>query len=391
MTFWIVTLLMVLASIIWIAYFLYKPLSQKNTQTKDSNIILYKQKLSELENDLNLGVLDKKQFDNAKTDLDNTLYYETHKNINIDKIHKTNNVFTLIVTLFFIVLVSYGIYYEIGNNSIINKIEQDNNTDIPTMGQLLAKLESNLVKNPNNVVAWNMLARSYFAMNNIAKSIAAYKKSYAIDANNEETLLGYASALAASQENQFIGKPVELITKALKINPNNIQALWLAGFVAYQQGKYDMAQTTWKHAYSLAEDNSPEKEILAKYLADIQKLKNEKNEKSDIHINITLDIDKEYKNKIAKTDTIFVYVKNANGSPMPLAVKRYNIDNIPNKITLTDDDSMMPTNKISQVNEVIITVRISKTAKINKGNNDKIIKSKVIKPKQNPNIKLTIK
>ena len=58
---------------------------------------------------------------------------------------------------------------------------------------------------------------------------------------------------------------------------------------------------------------------------------------------------------------MFVYAKAASGPPMPLAVQRLRVEQLPATVTLTDGMGMLPNMKLSQFPQVIVGARISKS------------------------------
>ena len=59
------------------------------------------------------------------------------------------------------------------------------------------------------------------------------------------------------------------------------------------------------------------------------------------------------------TTTVFLIVRPANGSPMPLAVKRFALSDLPAEVTLSDADAMMPGRSITGAGSVEIIARAS--------------------------------
>jgi cytochrome c-type biogenesis protein CcmH len=57
--------------------------------------------------------------------------------------------------------------------------------------------------------------------------------------------------------------------------------------------------------------------------------------------------------------TVFVIARAAGGPPMPVAVERHSLQDLPLDITLDDGDSPMPTQKLSAMREVEVLARIS--------------------------------
>ena len=65
--------------------------------------------------------------------------------------------------------------------------------------------------------------------------------------------------------------------------------------------------------------------------------------------------------KGAATDTLFVFAREMNGPPMPVAIVRATKKDLPFAFRLDDSTSMMPSRKLSDVGMVVIVARISKS------------------------------
>jgi cytochrome c-type biogenesis protein CcmH len=65
--------------------------------------------------------------------------------------------------------------------------------------------------------------------------------------------------------------------------------------------------------------------------------------------------------KVEKTDSVFVYATDPQGSRMPIAIMKTKASSFPMSFELSDDLAMSPDRKLSQFSEVLIHVRISKS------------------------------
>lgn len=78
------------------------------------------------------------------------------------------------------------------------------------------------------------------------------------------------------------------------------------------------------------------------------------------------------------TTTVFLIVRPANGSPMPLAVKRFALSDLPTDVTLSDADAMMPGRTISGAGSVEIIARASVSGNVKAESGDYEARSGVL-------------
>lgn len=145
----------------------------------------------------------------------------------------------------------------------------------PTQQQIeanVAALAKRLEQNPNDVQGWSMLARSYTSMDKFTEASAAYAKATAIKTDDAGLWADYAFALAMANDRKLEGQPLELINKALKLEPDNPKALQLAGSAAFEAKNYKQAIDYWQR---LLQNTSPDSEMgqaLTARIAEARKL-----------------------------------------------------------------------------------------------------------------------
>ncbi len=88
---------------------------------------------------------------------------------------------------------------------------------------------------------------------------------------------------------------------------------------------------------------------------------NNKQIKSASGIKVQVTLNDALKAKANSEDSIFIYAKAMQGPPMPLAVVRKKVKDLPITVTLNDAMAMMPTMTLSKFSKVRIGARISKS------------------------------
>ena len=79
------------------------------------------------------------------------------------------------------------------------------------------------------------------------------------------------------------------------------------------------------------------------------------------HIVVNVALDPKLKDSVGPNDTLFVFAKAAHGPPMPLAITRLTVAQLPARLTLTDAMGMVPGLTLSRFPQVVVGARISKS------------------------------
>jgi cytochrome c-type biogenesis protein CcmH len=219
-----------------------------------------------------------------------------------------------------------------------------------------------------------MLARSYKAMGRYDDAAKAYGRAGAFIDDEPALLADYADILVAVS-GTFVGKPRELITKALKRDPDHAHALWLSGTAEFEAGKFNQAIGDWERLLKQLPPDSDEARSVQGSIAEAvsrggkagaapaakapQKVGAGDTVKGRVELAAAL------KDKAAPSDTVMVIARPADGSRMPLAVLRAKVAELPLQFTLDDKLAMSPDHAISRHKEVSIEARISKTGMAN--------------------------
>ena len=384
MTIWFGVMLAL--SIAWAVWFLKRPLADNGVDLEQSNIDIGKQRKLELQADLAQGLIDQEQFEQALEEISNTLALEL-KQADSKILTKSNANIWIVVVVVLLPIFTISVYQNLSNYTPTSKSAA---IDLPplTLDQSVVKIEQHLKENPQDVKAWKMLGLSYFDLNKIEESLKAYEKAYQIDSSDPRLLVEYASALISANDDQFTPKPMGFIKKALEIEPNAPDALYLAGLFAANAQDFKLAKTLWNKALSALPEQSVDRQALVSILAELSRV-----ESGDISNTVTVNvvISDEILASRSADDYLMIYAKAAQGRPMPIAIQKLPIKAFNGQIVLSDMNSIMSDKLLSQHDKAIVVVRISSTGSAMKQADDLQVASEIITIADNPRVTLNLK
>lgn len=384
MTIWFGVMLAL--SIAWAVWFLKRPLADNGVDLEQSNIDIGKQRKLELQADLAQGLIDQEQFEQALEEISNTLALEL-KQADSKILTKSNANIWIVVVVVLLPIFTISVYQNLSNYTPTSKSAA---IDLPplTLDQSVVKIEQHLKENPQDVKAWKMLGLSYFDLNKIEESLKAYEKAYQIDSSDPRLLVEYASALISANDDQFTPKPMGFIKKALEIEPNAPDALYLAGLFAANAQDFKLAKTLWNKALSALPEQSVDRQALVSILAELSRV-----ESGDISNTVTVNvvISDEILASRSADDYLMIYAKAAQGRPMPIAIQKLPIKAFNGQIVLSDMNSIMSDKLLSQHDKAIVVVRISSTGSAMKQADDLQVASEIITIADNPSVTLNLK
>lgn len=390
MSLYFIFALMIVVSIVWLVWFLYRPLKNNNFNLEKSNIELSRQKQAELHNDLAQGLIDARVFDQAQADITQTLAIElTQNSTTLDTTQNKPSIGVVLFSTVFISVLSLGIYQALSPKTIaLNSVVQTPNLPL-SLEQSVVKVQAYIKDNPNDARAWQMLGLTYFELNDLEKSLSAYEKSYQLEPKNPRLLVEYASTIATKNNDDFSGRPIALIKQALTIEPNAPDALYMAGLFATSQQDFNLAKALWQRALNLLPDKSPDRLVLTDVLKQLAIIMGDSAPQSLHSVTINVIFSAEILASRAN-DYVMIYIKAAQGRPMPIAIRKIKLKDFSSQVILTDDDSVIPSLKLSQSGAVIAVVRLSQSGLAMRQTGDLQVLSTVIEVSDNPDVHLKV-
>ena len=319
------------------------------------NVSIYRDQLRELEADLAAGTLARGDYARARTEIEARLL-EDVREPDADAIRPAGRMAAVVVGAA-VPILALAFYIAVGAPAAV----QGDPQAVPAeqIEDMVVRLAARLRENPDDAEGWKLLGRSYAALGRFNEAIDAYAKAAVRTPRDAQLLADFADALAMARGQRLEGEPEKLILRALEIDPNNLKALALAGTAAYARKDFAAAAGYWQRMLPHVPPGSEDARVIGENVSQARTLA--RSEKQESGIKGTVSLSPELKGKAAPEDTVFVFARAAEGPPMPLAVARTRVRDLPYRFQLDDSMAMTPAMKISAFPRVIVAARVSKS------------------------------
>lgn len=345
------------------------------TSHQQLNAAIYRDQIAELERDRSEGALSEDDYRQARMELQRRALDDGAAAGDTAAVARAPKK-TLLAIGMALPLAAAGLYFLIGNPAGVLP-QQQHSVGAQQIEDMVARLATRLEKEPDNLEGWVMLARSYMAIRRLGEAEKAFDHAASLVEKDAQMLAVYADVAAANAGGNFAGKPMRLIEKSLKLDPDNLQALWLSGSAAFAQNRYDKAVTEWEHLLRLIPAESEDAKMLAANIAEARakggkalpapsapaKSATAKTAAPSAAQTVRgrVELAAAMKDKVAADAVLLVVAREAGGPRMPVAVMRARAADLPLEFALDDSMAVMPSRTISTVKEVEIEARVSKT------------------------------
>lgn len=297
--FWLVCAIFVAIALA----FILPPLLQSSPQTssgsddeqarKKANVDIYRDQISELEADVDNGIVSREQYQQDRDEIERRLLEDVATDVVKKGADKNNAALATSRTPVYAIalgipLIAVALYVQLGNRAALSdapaatttggQASLDSSAQPP--GQMsqagieanVAKLAARLEQNPSDVQGWIMLGRSYLNLEKYKEASNAYAKASALKPDDADLLGDYAFALGMANGQRLQGQPLDLINKALKLDPENPKALELAGSAAFEAKNYGQAIDYWQKLLQKTPPNTELGEALSQRISEAKSL-----------------------------------------------------------------------------------------------------------------------
>lgn len=248
----------------------------------------------------------------------------------------------------------------------------------PGLAQAAQTLAAKLRDNPQDGEGWALLARTHRAMEDFAAAAQAYERAIALLPENASLLVEAAESKGLSSSSRTLqGQPEQWVDRAIELEPENQDALFLKGLARAQADDPAAAESTWERLLKLMEPGSESqqavvaqlnivrarlgKEALATPAAAAPPEAPSAPASKAPGIDVTVRLADSLAGRVDADDVLFVFARAEQGPPAPLAIQRLAAAAIPVALRLDETMGMIAGMSLAQFPKVVVGARISKS------------------------------
>lgn len=333
------------------------------------NVTLYQERLQDLQTQHAAGALNADQLASGRDEAARELLADT-EGVLAQPIQRSLGGKIPLVAALLMPLLGYGLYQHWG---AIDDVERARTfAEQPkTIEEMTARLEAAVKNDPKSAESWYFLGRTYMAQERAADAAAAFEQAIGVAGREPELLGQWAQALYFAGDKQWTPQLQALTDEALKADPAEVTSLGLLGIAAYESGQFQQAIDHWQQLVAVLPSEDPSRQAIQ---GGIDRAREQLGTPAADAVPVTgqgltvkVALAAELQAKVQPGDAVFIFARAVSGPPMPLAVKRLTVADLPAEVSLSDSDAMMPQLKISGFEQVQLVARISRSGNATAG------------------------
>ena len=262
---------------------------------------------------------------------------------------------------------SLGLYRQegaVGDLALYTAIQSVRNTPDATPATLVARLEDQAERQPDNPKVWLTLAPLYRDAGRLDRASASLRRAIALTGRRPELLARLAQIEFFAAGRTLTDKVQSLIDETLSRDPRQPIVLGLLGVAAFDGQHYDRAIDYWRRAMAGYDDDAAVAALKRGIAIARQRQggqgKAREGGGSATSLRIRVSLADALRERAAPDDSVFVVARDVDGKLPPLAVERLRVADLPRTVTLGDADAMTLRARLSTVDRVRLVVRVSK-------------------------------
>lgn len=400
---WLVLALLTLLAVSFVIYPLIrtapKPISDEvygaEGVVQRANVVLFKEQLADLERQLFDGDIDNAQYAELVAEQKRLLLVDASELIEgaddstqekvptspsdsatgvVEKGKPDRGAWLIMASLLLVPLLAFSLYQMLGASDdvdIAELLQRHSSASISTEDyasigkKIQRKISRRLESKPGDVFYRVTLARLQMEDNNFPAAKKSYEQALKWSPDNAELMAEYAQVLYFVADSKFEGEPGAALDKALSMDPNNRTALGLQGIRAFGDENYALAIKSWQTALRAINPASQQAQALQSGILRAKKLLgnnvSDNNAPGEKLPSLLIKVSLSQELKASPDQSVYVFAREWQGKPMPLAVVKLSVADLPASVILDDSMAMPGGESLSSASSIQVVARVSST------------------------------
>ena len=361
--FWIAAGVLLLISLAFVLLPAWRGRQQQTEEDRTAlNVALYQERIAELERQESEGELSAEQLAAARDEATRELLDDTA--VRPAREGRLGRAVPVVLGAL-VPVFALGLYLHWGASDKL-AVSYMLQTPATSNEDMMDRLQQVVKVQPESTEAWYLLGRAYMAQEKPALAAHAFEQTVKHAGRDPELLAQWAQAQYFATNKQWTPALQALTEESLKGNPSDVTALGLMGIVSFEAQDYNNAIQYWSRLVAQLPEGDPSREAIeggiqrARGLGGIAEATQEAPAQAAAEITVQVALAPELAGKVKADDSVFVFARAEQGPPMPLAVKRLTVADLPVTLTLSDTDAMVAGMNLSSFPKVVVMARVSR-------------------------------
>lgn len=364
------TFLLILLALLFVVFPLFSRRGQHaETGQSDAVAVTRKRQLEELESDLDAGLIDNRDYEKARREIEAEANEDRRQRGVTATDHAGGKPVSALVAIVLVPVLTVAMYLWVGTPAALD--QPTRGSPDPTVDQMdmdldeaVARLEERLAGNPDDLEGWILLGRTRVSMGNYTGAVQAFSEAVDLAGdNNPRVVADYAEALVLEDSDRLTGQAAPLFEHVLTLDPDHPKGLWYGGMLAYEQGDWETATERWER---LQHQDAPQEfaNVLEEYLRSARQAAETGVAPGETagRVRVALRVPEDRLEEVREADTVFVIARStATPEAPPLAGLRVPANSLPTEVALDDDAARIEGQRLEGVGEVEIIATVSAT------------------------------
>lgn len=353
---WLLTALLASATVALLLRPLFST-PQRRVAREAANVAAYHQRRVELAAELDAGLLDESSHAAALAELDRRLLAEATAET-VPEAGRHSARLAVVACVVMIVPLALLAYAQAGSWKVQQRVALAQTDPAAAMRVVTEDLAAALVTHPE-AEGYALLGSLWAALQEPERAARAYAEANRMletagEPGRPDWLVAEAEMIGALQDRDLRGRPHDLLSAALALDPGHVRALWFIGIAELQQDNPTAAIAHWRRLEALGSLPAELRGLLAEQLAKL-----DPQGATPPLLQVTLTLAPAFAERAGPGSTLFVFARDPAGPPMPVAALRLPAPSFPLTVSLDDRHALNAARPLSGFAQVMLGARLS--------------------------------